>query len=414
MIIRFKNSWKVWSISLFVTLCAAEAFGQSLSDIVVNIDTGQWQHTQSTYIGRNRQDALELNGTHCVTESESNLTVQDYADKLVAGVGQDANCDFSEIRSEAGFIYFDLICSNSADVTTELEVIYRQHSSALITFDSHGTVTALGHSTPLRVEGGTVRLGDCNDEDVAEDDKAVSEVEVVESADLSRYLKDVSSTKPVLVHFSSTDKNCSFCIQSNASFQSAHGALKEQFHLVEVNFDPWQSFTQTYRSLGGIPAVQIYHGIVPVTSVGGYKPDIAGEIKQAYAATEEILNDDYSDLALPQINGGELAAYLGGRKSEKPLLLHLTSANEEACPFCIKNNLFFRAATREFSEKYDFAEMNYQSISEMKTDETLHAYLKEYKSPVGGLPVILYIDSSGRVNQRPGVWPTILDDLKQQ
>lgn len=169
MAILSKRHWKIWSINLCFGLSgtfASAAFGQSLSDLVVALDTGQWDHKQSTYINGSLQNGLNLNGSQCLTESEANLTVQDYADKMMKGLGMgasDESCDFSNINAQAGSVNFDLMCTSSAGGSTKLHIAYN-HTRVLAKFEASGTITGNGYSIPIRVEGGSSRVGDCKDE----------------------------------------------------------------------------------------------------------------------------------------------------------------------------------------------------------------------------------------------------------
>lgn len=161
MLILFKNSWKTFGFKLFFVLFTPQALGQNLSDQVINLKTGQWVSEQSTYIDGNRQGHIDLQNSHCLDESEANLTLQDYVNKMMNGVGADANCDFSNIQSQPGRVDFDLKCSNSIGLTTQLSMFY-QYSPEQVEFEANGTLTGNGGSRPIKIEGNTRRVGECD------------------------------------------------------------------------------------------------------------------------------------------------------------------------------------------------------------------------------------------------------------
>ncbi len=136
------------------------------------------------------------------------------------------------------------------------------------------------------------------------------------------------------------------------------------------------------------------------------------QITSSYSKTLKILNDDYSDIPITKIASSDLEGYTQQDRGSKTLIVHLTSRNILACPFCIKNNKFIRAATREYSEHLDVTEIYYNHLSEVKHDQVLHNYLKSKNISVSGLPVTLVLNKDGKLGKRQGVWPTIMKDFK--
>ena len=189
--------------------------------------------------------------------------------------------------------------------------------------------------------------------------------------------------------------------------------LQDQFEFVQITFDPWTSFTKKYRSLGGLPTTQIYDGIVPISKVRGFQTEKAEALTNAHNKTRKVLDDDYSDVDVAVITSKELKLLVERERGSKGLLVHLTSNNEKACPFCTKNNSFYRAASREFPDYYEFAEVQYEQLNDLKSDKTLINYLKSQKINVSsGLPVTLFFGKKGQVNQRKGIWINMVDDIK--
>ena len=146
--------------SLVFSVSMSNVFAQNLSEQIIKLDVGQWVNEQSIYINDRHQQALDLNGTQCLTDADANLSIQDYVDKLMTGVGVDVNCDLSNVKNQANRVDFDLTCSNQIGLTTQLSMYY-EYSRESVSYEAKGTISGVGQARELRVIGRTRRLGDC-------------------------------------------------------------------------------------------------------------------------------------------------------------------------------------------------------------------------------------------------------------
>ena len=146
--------------SLILSFSMSNVSAQTLSEQIINLDVGQWANEQVIYINDRHQQALDLNGTQCLTDADANLSIQDYVDKLMAGVGVDVNCELSNVKNQANRIDFDLMCSNQIGLTTQLSMYY-EYSRELVSYEANGTISGVGQARDIRVVGQTKRLGDC-------------------------------------------------------------------------------------------------------------------------------------------------------------------------------------------------------------------------------------------------------------
>lgn len=92
------------------------------------------------------------------------------------------------------------------------------------------------------------------------------------------YIEAFSRTKPVFLTLSSTDADCSHCLDGNERIEEASRYLSEDYHFARVDFSPWRAsvesgFVQKLlgragHKLTGLPlSVVIYQGEVKGTVV---------------------------------------------------------------------------------------------------------------------------------------------------
>ena len=412
------------------------AYAQSINDSLIDLNLGQWDKHQSTIINGVGVRSLEIISSHCIAEPNTELTAKSYADKMMSGLDAEAQCTFSDLTRNKSNVSFDMQCiNNKSDLILSLNINHR-FSPTKISMKAQGTIEADGTSQPVQVTASSKLIGPCNaaspgyenlrliggeqpfalkDVLTSKSNTALTNKTIknaIKPSQLNAYLKSRKSGKPLVVHYTSTDPNCTHCIKDNKSIINAQNSLNEKFDFVQVVFNPWKSFTKKYRRLGGLPTTEIFDGIVPESTIKGHQVDMPQKIVETHKKTQVLLNSNYENVAVLNITSNDLKEAVNQDRNGKTLLVHLTSMNVEACPFCVKNNRFFRAAAREYSEHYNFTEIEYKQLSDLKADKALLAYLKEKKLPVGGLPVVLFFGEKGQVKQRPGIWHTILNDFK--
>ncbi|PCI53302.1 MAG: hypothetical protein COB36_12745 [Alphaproteobacteria bacterium] len=229
---------------------------------------------------------------------------------------------------------------------------------------------------------------------------------------LRSQLKKLGSKKPVIVHFTSNDGSCSHCEKSNKEFRIISQQEIKEFAFGEVVFNPWRKYLKKYKSLGGLPTTQIYMDTIPIVKITGNHDDLEVKILQAYAKAKKILSADYSNAPVEKVTSIALDGLINRNRGNKFLLVHVTSSSK-ACPFCVKNNAFFRAASEEYGDKFDFAELSLPSVSALRTDADLLIFLQSQNISISGLPDMLFIKNGEIKSKRPGIWSTILDDLNK-
>lgn len=87
-------------------------------------------------------------------------------------------------------------------------------------------------------------------------------VETIDAVDLLKRLQ--AADGPVVVQYSSTDPNCTFCIPGNAYYDELAAASDSSIRFWRIWFEPWVSVsgseTQNLAGLHGLPTVALYRG----------------------------------------------------------------------------------------------------------------------------------------------------------
>ena len=224
-------------------------------------------------------------------------------------------------------------------------------------------------------------------------------------------LKKIDTKQPIVVHFTSTDGSCPHCMKNNAVFSDFHRTHSDQYTFVEVVFNPWRNYLKKFKRLGGLPATELYLDKLAVNTIIGHRKDLSDLLINQHKKTENILNDDYSDVLIQESSSASLGKLIKEQSSGNLLLVNVTSTDTN-CPTCLKHNSFLRHAARQHkSEKVVFSEILYQPYKSVKNDAELKQYLASQKMKINGLPVTLVYKDGKAVGMRPGIWPTMYEDV---
>lgn len=85
-----------------------------------------------------------------------------------------------------------------------------------------------------------------------------------------------TSTGPLLVHFSSRDPNCGYCVRANDKINMMAHAYPDGFTLARITWEPWNSYsnaspetTEKYW-IRGLPMVILYNNSKEVWRATGH------------------------------------------------------------------------------------------------------------------------------------------------
>jgi len=231
-------------------------------------------------------------------------------------------------------------------------------------------------------------------------------MDTIMPAQLAHYSAKHSTQKPLVVHFSSSDKSCGYCIRDNVKVDAVIERLSDKYNFVRLDFNPWQSlnnnkpllddFIKIGKPIQGLPTTVIYYkNIVKVVSRGERRNPLAFfgnhyDTVRGMGITDEF-KKEVSNIQLPIITPSQLDHYALTQSKDKPLIVHITS-QDEACVHCISSNAYIRDAYRHHKQTYDFVELSYNPWRTFNSDKHLKQHLAKYRLSLNGLPatVIYY------------------------
>ncbi len=242
---------------------------QDVLDAIIKLKPGKWNNTQSIEINGVEIPASTLSKSHCVTASEAHLTVKEYSEKMMQGLGTDSQCDISNLRKNVGQVSFNLTCFPEEGLRSSMGVTYN-YNHTQVTILANGTMEGGGRSVPIKVTALTKFTGDCNVEGNVKSDAGIHNDTVVlkdddthnfdskkdqvverkhdivniKASDLGKFFKRLRHNKPIIVNFTSTDGSCKNCLKNNKSFKRAHDKLYRDFTFLQVTKEIWSIKSQ--------------------------------------------------------------------------------------------------------------------------------------------------------------------------
>lgn len=225
-------------------------------------------------------------------------------------------------------------------------------------------------------------------------------------------MKELTVSKPVVVHFTSDDGSCSHCMKNNKSFRYAATKLSGDYTFAQVIFNPWRTYLKNFKKLGGLPNTQVFIDDSSVVSISGYKAKLARNIQQSHRKISKILDKDYSGVNIPQVSFETYSAFIKQDRGEKLLLVHFTTSDPD-CKACEKNNAFFRNAFSKHHKKFDFAEIKIDPITSISNDPALKNWILDNNIGLENLPLTMMYQYGKPLGGRAEVWTTMSVDLKK-
>lgn len=201
-------------------------------------------------------------------------------------------------------------------------------------------------------------------------------------------LRELKDGLPFIVNHTSTDKRCKDCASRNIAFEKAHKKLGHKFRFIQFDYIGWYDFKVKYSNQKRLPSIQIAIDGVQVAWVRDWEnsKELIDNIENEFRQANLIFSDEYTDVNVEQTTSKKLFKNVKKRKSEKHLVVHITTSDEEFCYFCKFNKLYYRAVARNHSDKIDFLEIKYSSYKEFLKDKRLHKFLTKNHSANTGLP----------------------------
>lgn len=238
-----------------------------------------------------------------------------------------------------------------------------------------------------------------------------AEIPNIDPYQLIKYVKKNSQKKPLVVHFSSSDKQCGKCLESNKRIRQAHKLLNEEFDFIELDFNPWRSYwkkknlLKTYRKkkivVSGLPATRIFYKEHVISGIDGNVSTLINDISESQGLINIFDNpDSVKGKSIPIINSENLSEYIKNN-NKKPLLVHFTSTDDSS-PHCKRNNAYMRKTYNNLQASFNFVEVIFNPWNDIKKEKKLR---KKYK--IKGLPHLVIYRNNKPVSYQGGVTPSL-------
>lgn len=204
-----------------------------------------------------------------------------------------------------------------------------------------------------------------------------------------------SSRGPVLVHLSSSDKSCSFCVKANPNFN----AIAKRYKGKDIQF--WQSGAQVWREslsndfakkyqIGGVPTTLLFQDGQLIEQVSGLasaeelenklivatnalgktekpRPTVTPTPKEPNLAAQD--NDGVS--SVQAISGNEALSHI---RSSKGVIFVQVSSYDKRCKACTSAMASFDELADRYAGKGEFLQITTQPWSDAIKNDFARAY----------------------------------------
>jgi hypothetical protein len=190
-------------------------------------------------------------------------------------------------------------------------------------------------------------------------------------------------------------------VRNNAFVATAAQRLSDNFDFVAVTLNPWRQFFETANGrvatdfqagqgipLSGVPAVVVFANGEPVRLLQGAHPSLDTALESAFSVISEQQLVVRGDISVANIPPSQFETYVNAFSAEKPLLVTLSSTDED-CPHCLSGNIKVDDVSRFMSSDYVFARIIYNPWQSVSEDTQTAAYLEQFEIAVNGLPTSL-------------------------
>jgi hypothetical protein len=226
-------------------------------------------------------------------------------------------------------------------------------------------------------------------------------IQEIEPDQIATLVANTSDGKPLVIHYTSDDGSCSYCVENNAYFASAAERLSDNFDFAAVTLNPWRQFFETPEGrivtdfqadqafpLAGVPAVMIFANGEPIRLLPIANPSLEEALETVFSAISDDQLLVRGDVSVANIPSSQLATYVTAFSADKPLLVTLSST-DEGCPHCTSGNAKVDEVSRYMSRDYVFARIDYNPWRSVGSDTQTANYLDQLGVVVDGLPTSL-------------------------
>lgn len=230
------------------------------------------------------------------------------------------------------------------------------------------------------------------------------------SNDFRFAIKKISQKSNLVVHYTSTDKKCSHCINNNKQITKSQKKLKDDFIFAQVVFNPWRQYLKKHKSyLKGLPETHIFYKGMLLARLSGYRKNLSKDIAKEFNSRKILFDAPAPRIDIDTVTSDQLRGYIAAQKPKTRTFVHITSTSSN-CIACIQNNKFFRQAAGKHNNHYNFVELVYNPYKLVSKDKKLTTILGK---KVGGLPITYLYDDGKKLGAHNGIWPDMTTDLEK-
>ncbi len=222
----------------------------------------------------------------------------------------------------------------------------------------------------------------------------------------------------LVVHYSSDDGSCSFCVDSNDTVQRAAGELADRFVFAQVLVNPWRAYFEEghpaaayqqrigYR-LTGVPAAMVFSRGQPLRLITSIGPEFSAELESARDLAMQQATAPRGPVAVSRVQPDKIAAFLQQPARDRPVVLTISST-DLGCPHCIEANSVVEETSRYLADSYTFLHVELDPWQSFATDEALTAFLAAQGATINGVPTTFLVNEGRLLGQMP----TLRGDLR--
>ena len=222
----------------------------------------------------------------------------------------------------------------------------------------------------------------------------------------------------LVVHYTSDDGSCSYCLDSNAAVAPVAEALGDRFVFARVVVNPWRGYFDEGHPVGayqnrigyrmaGVPAAMVFLDGQPVRLITSIGPDFAAELEQIHQLMAGQAATAPGQVSVSRVAPDGIEEFVRKSGGERPIVITVSST-DAACSHCIEANAVVDDASRHLAESYTFVRIDFDPWQSFSTDAVLADFLAAHGAALNGLPTS-YLVNDGRIL---GQMPTLRGNLR--
>lgn len=223
---------------------------------------------------------------------------------------------------------------------------------------------------------------------------------VLEAApsDIPALVTATANGKPLVVHYTSDDGSCSYCVDNNAFIADAAARLSNNFDFVSVTLNPWRQFFESADgkalvdfqqaqgfALSGVPSVMIFANDQPIRMLPGGNPTLISTLEEVFEAISDQELVVRGDVSVANIPASQIETYVNAFSTDRPMLLTLSSTDKN-CMHCKTGNDAIDDVSRYLADDFFFARTDFDPWQRVDDDIETKAYFAGHGENLVGLP----------------------------